>query len=347
MAHKITLQPSGHEYEVPDGKSILDGGLAAGIAMAYSCRAGTCRTCRGTVVEGSVDYGMVLVDTYLTPEDKAKGYALLCVAKPLSDCVINVRVMEGLDGIVPRMTPCRVMKITKPAPDVAIVLLRLPMNENLRYLPGQYVEFLLKDGKRRSYSIANAPTAEGVIDLELHIRHLPGGLFTDHVFGAMKERELMRMEAPLGTFYLRESSTKPMILLASGTGFAPIKAIAEYAFQRGVNAKRPMTIYWGGRTKADLYMLELAQSWAAQQPNVTFVPVLSDATPACAWAGRTGFVHRAVMEDFPDLSTHQVYACGAPVMVDAARADFGARCELPEDEFFADSFITEKERAGA
>lgn len=354
MAFTVTLKPSGHAFQVPDDKSILHAGLAAGLMMPYSCQTGVCSTCRGTIVDGRVDYGMVNPQ-YLPDSEKAKGYALLCQAKPLSDCVIEVRELEGIDGIVPKKIPCRVMKIEKPAPDVAILSLRLPMNENMRFLAGQYVEFLLRDPRpeaggaeiRRAYSIANAPRVEGVIDLELHARHLPGGIFTDRVFSTLKERELLRFEGPLGTFYLREQSAKPIVFVASGTGFAPIKAIIEHAFAKGIDANRPMTLYWGARVRRDLYMSALPEGWAAVHPNFRFVPVLSEATPGCDWHGRAGFVHRAVMEDFPDLSGHQVYACGAPAMVEAARRDFGQLCRLPEEEFFADSFITEAERAAS
>jgi CDP-4-dehydro-6-deoxyglucose reductase len=218
------------------------------------------------------------------------------------------------------------------------------MNEPMLYRAGQYVEFILKDGKRRAYSIANAPHNEGVRQLELHLRLTPGGAFTEHVFGAMKPRDIHRIEMPLGTFFLREESDKPMVMLASGTGFAPIKAIIEYTLQKGLT--RPITLYWGGRRREDLYMQALAEQWAGQHPHIRFVPVLSDATPECAWSGRTGFVHRAVMEDFPDLSGHQVYACGAPVVVESALRDFRNSCGLPEEEFFADSFLTEADKAG-
>ena len=340
MAFKVTLQPSGHSFEVPEGKSILQAGLDAGFAMPYSCRTGVCRTCRGTIREGSVDYGMVH-PTYLPDSDKAKGYALLCQAKPRSDVVLEVRELEGLAGIRPRVVPCRVERLDKPAPDVAVVGLRLPMNENFRFLAGQYLDILLKDGRRRSYSIANAPQPEGVTAVVLHIRHTPGGAFTDHVFGALKVRELLRFEGPLGTFYLREDSQKPIVMVASGTGFAPIKAMCEHALEKGM--ERPITVYWGCRARRDLYMLDAPQRWS--HPDLRFVPVLSDPTPECRWDGRTGFVHRAVMEDFPDLSGRQVYACGAPAMVDAARADFGAQCGLPPEEFYADSFLTEADKA--
>jgi CDP-4-dehydro-6-deoxyglucose reductase, E3 len=331
MGYRVTLKPSGNSYEAEEGKNILQAGLDAGHMLPYSCRAGVCRTCRGTILEGKVDYGLVH-DTYLPESDKAKGYALLCQAKPLSDLVIEVREVQG---VRPRVIPCRVERLEKPAPDVAVIGLRLPMNENFRFLAGQYIDFLLKDGKRRSFSIATRPDPGGVTALELHVRHTPGGVFTDHVFGKLKVRDLLRFEGPLGSFYLREDSSKPIVMVASGTGFAPIKAICEYALEKKVS--RPVTLYWGVRLKRDLYMLELARSWK----HLNFIPVLSDEQ----WEGRMGFVHRAVMEDFPDLSGHQVYACGAPIVVESARRDFSAQCRLPADEFYADSFLTEADKA--
>jgi len=331
MTHRITLKPSGHTYEVDEGKTVLQAGLDAGFMLPYSCRAGVCRTCRGTVLEGKVDYGAVH-DTYLPDSDKAKGYALLCQAKPLSDLTIEVREVHG---VRPRIIPCRVERLDMPAPDVAVTGLRLPMNENFRFLAGQYIDILMKEGRRRSYSLATRPDPGGVTALEIHVRHTPGGAFTDHVFTKLKVRDLLRFEGPLGSFYLREESDKPMIMLASGTGFAPIRSICEYAAEKKI--ARPITLYWGGRLKRDLYQMDIAAAW----PNVRFVPVLSDEK----WEGRMGFVHRAVMEDFPDLSGHQVYACGAPIVVESARKDFTAQCGLPADEFYADSFLTEADKA--
>jgi CDP-4-dehydro-6-deoxyglucose reductase len=216
-----------------------------------------------------------------------------------------------------------------------VIGLRLPMNENFRFLAGQYIDFLLKEGKRRSYSLATRPNPGGVTALEIHVRHTPGGAFTDHVFSNLKVRDLLRFEGPLGSFYLREDSAKPIVMVASGTGFAPIKAICEHAREKKIG--RPITLYWGCRLKRDLYQLEVAQSW----PHVKFIPVLSDEP----WDGRTGFVHRAAMQDFPDMSGVQVYACGAPIVVESARRDFSAQCMLPADEFFADSFLTEADKA--
>ena len=334
---KVTLQPSGHSFEVPEGQNIVQAGLAAGYMLPYSCRAGVCRTCRGTILEGKVDYGMVH-ETYLPESDKAKGLALLCQAKPLSDVVVEVREVQG---VKPRMIPCRVEKLEKPAPDVAVIGLRLPMNENFRFLAGQYIDILLKEGKRRSYSLATKPDPSGVTALEIHVRATPGGLFTEQVFAKLKVRDLLRFEGPLGSFYLREESDKPIVLLASGTGFAPIRSIIEYALEKKIEEKRPMTLYWGCRVKPDLYQMDIAQSWV--RPGFKFIPVLSDEQ----WSGRMGFVHRAVMQDFPDMSGMQVYACGAPIVVESARKDFSLSCKLSAEEFYADSFLTEADKAAA
>jgi CDP-4-dehydro-6-deoxyglucose reductase len=217
-----------------------------------------------------------------------------------------------------------------------VIRLKLPANERLVFLAGQFIEFLQKDGSRRSFSMACPPHDAEL--LELHVRHVAGGVFTDHVFGKMKERDILRFEGPLGTFFLREDSQKPIVFVASGTGFAPIKSVIEHALRKSV--ARPMTLSWGGRRPKDLYMDALARQWP-----IKYVPVVSDALPEDGWTGRTGFVHRAVMEDFPDLSGYQVYACGVPVMVDAARRDFVQTCGLPEEEFFADSFTTQADLA--
>jgi CDP-4-dehydro-6-deoxyglucose reductase len=239
--------------------------------------------------------------------------------------------------------PCRVSRIERPARDVVILTLQLPANDPLRYHAGQYVEFILQGGARRSYSIANAPHTQGAKpSIELHLRHMVGGLFTDHVFGRMKEKDILRIEGPFGSFFLREDSKKPMVLLASGTGMAPIKAIVEHLTWKG--SERPALLYWGCRSRRDLYLHDWALAAAAALPSLRYIPVLSEPHSDDAWTGRTGFVHHAVMHDLPNLSAYQVYACGAPVMVEAAERDFVARCGLPKDEFYADSFTSEADK---
>jgi CDP-4-dehydro-6-deoxyglucose reductase len=331
---KVTLQPSGQVFDVEPGEAVLAAALRQGFVLPYGCKNGACGSCKGKILEGAVDYGTYQKKA-LTDEEKAQGKALFCQAKPLGDLVIEARTIGAAKDIQVKTLPCRVQKLERLTDDVMVLQLKLPANERLQFLPGQYLEFLLKDGTRRSFSMANAPAAEL---LELHVRHVPGGQFTDNVFQKMKERDILRMEAPLGTFFLREDSDKPVVFVASGTGFAPIKSIIEAALAKGV--KRRMALYWGGRRPKDLYMDALAKGW-----GIPYVPVVSEALPEDNWAGRTGFVHRAVMQDFPDLSGHQVYACGVPVMVDAARRDFTAACRLPEDEFYADSFTTQADLA--
>ena len=336
--HRVTLQPSGQSFEVEEGESILTAALRQQFVLPYGCRNGACGSCKGKLLEGSVDYG-VYQQKALPDQEKAQGKALFCQAKPLTDLVIEARTVGAVKDIQVKTLPCRVQKLERLADDVMALHLKLPANERLQFLAGQYLEFLLRDGSRRSFSMANAPHDDELI--QLHVRHVAGGQFTDHVFGKMKERDILRFEGPLGTFFLREESRKPVVFVASGTGFAPIKSIIESARHRGV--ERPMTLYWGGRRPKDLYMNALAESWG--RAGLRYVPVISDALAEDGWRGRAGFVHRAVMEDFPDLSGHQVYACGVPIMVDSAKRDFSAHCNLPEEEFFADSFTTQADLA--
>jgi CDP-4-dehydro-6-deoxyglucose reductase, E3 len=333
--HKVTVQPSGQSFAVEEAESVLTAALRQGVMLPYGCKNGACGSCKGKIVSGAVDYGHYHARV-LTEEERAHGKALFCQAKPLGELVIECRTIGAAKDIAVRLLPCRVQNITKVADDVMIVQLKLPANERLQFLAGQYIDFLLKGGERRSFSMANPPHADELI--ELHIRHVPGGNFTDHVFGKMKERDILRFEGPLGSFFLREDSDKPIVFVASGTGFAPIKSIIESALHRKV--ERPMVLYWGCRRPKDLYLNALAEKWALEQPNFRYVPVVSEAAPEDAWSGRSGFVHRAVMHDLPDLSGYQVYACGVPVMVDSARNDFIMHCQLPEDEFYADSFTT-------
>lgn len=340
MSFKVTVLPSNHQFTVEDGQSVLDAALAADIVLPYSCRNGTCSTCRGKVVSGSYDAGAA-PEAILSPDDLAQGYTLFCQAKPSSDMVIESHEIRMASDIQIRKMPARVMDLQRLGNDVMIMQVQLPASDPFPYYPGQYLEFILKDGRRRSYSMATPPVANNLV--ELHVRHMPGGAFTDHVFGGgptqMKQREILRVEAPLGSFFLRQNSAKPIIFLASGTGFAPIKAMVLHMIATGDT--RPVSVYWGGRRPSDLYMLELAQQWAQDHSFLKFIPVVSEALPEDGWAGRTGYVHQAVMQDFPDLSGHQVYACGAPAMVASARADFQQTNGLPEDEFFADAFTSE------
>jgi CDP-4-dehydro-6-deoxyglucose reductase, E3 len=319
----------------------LTAALRAGLLIPYGCKNGACGSCKGRIISGDITHGPYQPMT-LPESERQQGKSLFCVAHPKTDVTIEARDVRKLGDIVIKTMPCRVEQLDRVADDVMIVRLKLPASERLRFHAGQYIELLLKDAKgnqRRSFSMANAPHDDALI--ELHIRHTPGGMFTDRLFGIgaqpIKVRDILRFEGPQGSFFLREESDKPMVLVASGTGFAPIKAIIEHAFH--TESKRSMTLYWGGRRPKDLYLHHLATAWAEKHPaQFKFIPVISDALGEDAWSGRTGFVHRAVMEDHPDLSAHQVYACGAPIVVDSARADFTAKCGLPEDEFFADSF---------
>jgi CDP-4-dehydro-6-deoxyglucose reductase len=330
MPYHVTVKPTNHTFTVNDGETVLDAALREHVVIAYGCRNGACGTCKGKLLAGKLDYGTYQKHA-LPDAERETGMALFCQARPLSDLVIECREIAGVKDVQIKMLPCRVQQMQRVAPDVMVLRLKLPTNERLQFLAGQYID-IIKNGARRSFSMANPPHDDAF--LELHLRNY-GGPFSEHVFTRMKERDILRFEGPFGTFFLREDSAKPIVFVASGTGFAPVKAIIEHALHKRI--PRPMTLYWGCRVRADLYMNEVAESWERKH-GVHYIPVLSDALPTDDWTGRTGFVHRAVMEDLPDLSGHQIYACGAPVMVEAAHNDFTAQCKLPEEEFYSDSF---------
>jgi CDP-4-dehydro-6-deoxyglucose reductase len=333
MSFAVAIQPSGHTLSAEADESILEAAMRQGLTLPYGCRDGVCGACRGKVLNGKIDHGKAQPHA-LSDADREAGFALFCCAQARSDLVIESREVRKASDIPVKTLPARIQQLVRAAPDVMILKLKLPANERLQFLSGQYIDILLKDGKRRSFSLANAPHDDEL--LELHVRLMAGGLFTEHVFSQMKEKDILRFNGPHGTFFLREDSKKPMVMVAGGTGFAPIKSVVEHAIAE--NCQRPITVYWGGRTRADLYHLSLAKGWATAHANIRFVPVLSEPTATDSWEGRTGLVHQAVMADFPDLSEHQVYACGAPAMIAAAKRDFSSGCKLPESEFFADSF---------
>ena len=339
--HRITFVPSMRTIDCGEQTSILSAALDAGIQLPFSCRSGVCRTCRGRITHGEVAHGSVH-PAYLTEIDRAKGFAHLCQATPRADCTISIDEVDAGKTFAGKQYPARILELTRPTPDVAIVKLGLPPNEPLRFHAGQYVDILLDGNLRRSYSLANAPRGDGARQIELHIRHLTGGTFTDRVFSTLKIRDMLRIEAPQGQFYLREDSDKPIVLLASGTGFAPIKSIVEYSIARGL--RRPIHLFWGGRRRADLYLDALARSWAVEHPHIQYTPVLSEPSAECSWTGPIGFVHRAVAGHVAELANAQVYACGVPVMVEAARQEFCA-AGLPEEAFFSDAFVSEADKA--
>lgn len=341
MTFKVTVQPSGRVFECEAEDTVLAAGLRAGIGMPYGCKNGACGSCKGVLVSGTVVHGPHQVKALPVAEEEA-GKALFCCARAQSDLVIGVREVQGLDDFPVRKMPSRVARMERLGEDVMVLWLQLPATEKLQYRAGQYLEFILKDGRRRSYSLAHAPHIDELVSL--HIRHMPGGVFTDHVFSSMKERDILRFEGPLGSFFLRQDSERPIVLVASGTGFAPVKAIIEQAVH--TKSQRPMTLYWGGRRPRDLYMHTLCEQWQQTLPGFRYVPVVSNALAEDHWQGRTGFVHLAVMEDFADLSGYQVYACGAPAVVDAAQREFIGQRGLPATEFFADAFTSQRDAPG-
>jgi CDP-4-dehydro-6-deoxyglucose reductase len=319
MSFQISVQPSGRSFNADTNETLLAAGIRQGIGLPYGCKDGACGSCKCKKISGTVVHGPHQ-DKALSADEEAQGLVLTCCATAQSDVVLESKQVTAEGGLPVKKMPVRVVTLEKKSHDVIVLKLQLPANDVMKFHAGQYIEFLLRDGSRRSYSMANAPHTLEVAPptVELHIRHMPGGKFT---------------------------SDKPMVLLASGTGFAPIKALIEHMQHRGIT--RPATLYWGGRRPADLYMADWIEARLAEMPNLRYVPVISNAEAEDHWTGRTGFVHQAVLQDFPDLSGHQVYACGAPIVVDSAKRDYVAQGGLPEEEFYADSFTSEADKAKA
>ena len=344
MSFNVSVLPSGRSFTANADEPLLAAAIRQGIGMPYGCKDGACGSCKCKKLVGTVVHGAHQLKA-LSAEEEASGFILTCCGVAHTDVVLESRQITDESAFPIRKMPVRVTSLQRASHDVLIIRLQLPASDALKYHAGQYVEFLLAGGKRRSYSMANAPhTQADTPGIELHIRYMAGGKFTEHVFGAMKEKEILRIEGPYGSFFLREDSNKPMVLLASGTGFAPIKALIEHMQHK--NITRPAVLYWGGRRPADLYMNDWMQAKVAEMPNLRYIPVVSDALPEDNWMGRTGFVHQAVLEDLADLSAHQVYACGAPIVVESAHSAYVA-AGLPDSEFYADSFVTEKDKAQA
>jgi CDP-4-dehydro-6-deoxyglucose reductase len=328
MSFTVHIEPSGHEFAVRAEETVLDAALRQNIGLPYGCRNGACGSCISSLLEGEIDYPS---GNTAALEGQADDACLLCQAVPRSDLRCAVGEVEQAEEIQPRTLPCRVDGKEQLSHDVVRLYLKQPEGQRLQFLAGQYLDIILKDGRKRAFSIANAPHDDAFI--ELHIRHIEGGQFTDHVFSAMEEKEILRIQAPLGRFTLREESERPLIFIAGGTGFAPIKGMIEHAFHVGI--RRPMHLYWGVRSRRDLYLPELAAQWAAVHPGFRFVPVLSE--PDADWEGRSGFVHQAVVEDHPTMSGFDVYMAGPPVMVQAGRKAF-EDAGLGLEHMFSDAF---------
>ena len=344
-AFQISVAPSGRSFQSQGDETILAAAIRSGVGLPYGCKDGACGSCKCKKLSGSVAHANHQAKA-LSADEEAAGFVLTCCARPLSDVVLESRQVTDESAYPIKKMPVRVSTLEKKSHDVMQVRLQLPAADTFRYHAGQYIEFILRDGARRAYSMANAPhTQPEQHSIELHIRHMPGGKFTDHVFGALKEKEILRIEGPFGSFFLREDSNKPLILLAAGTGFAPLKALIEHMQFKGIT--RPTTLYWGGRRPQDLYLDDWVRARLAQMPQLSYVPVVSDALPEDGWSGRSGLVHQAVLEDFADLSGHQVYACGAPVVVDSAWRAYVQQRGLPSEAFFADAFTSEADKHSA
>ena len=326
----MTLQSSGKRFDVEAQESVLDAARRVGLALPYSCLSGVCGSCKATLISGQCHYPRN-PPSALNAAELARHQVLLCQAVPLSDLVIAAREVASVADMSRRTLALKVIEKSLLAPDVVRLLLQPSRGVALKRLPGQYLDVLLADGKRRAFSIANAPHTGS--EIELHVRHVAGGGFTRHVFEDLQPGAVLRVEGPLGTFVPREHSERPILFVAGGTGFAPVKALIEHFLH--LATRRSMTLYWGARAPDELYLRKLPEIWTTVAPSLRFVPVVSVAE--ARHGERTGLVHEAVLEDHPDLAAFDVYMSGPPALIDAGRRSF-IQAGLPEDRLYYDSF---------
>ena len=332
MTYHVHLARSRLRFGVEPGETVLAAGLRHGLALPFGCRGGTCASCRVRLLEGTVEHAPAAADAHaLLQAERDAGYILMCQAMPTSDLELQLHQPERLEQLRPRQLPVRLLERWMLSHDVVGLSVQLPRGEPFRYLPGQYVDFLLADGRRRSFSIANA--AAPAETLEFHLRVTPHGWFAHYALEQLEARAILRIEGPLGAFYLREDSTRPVVMMAGGTGFAPLKAMLEHQFRAGFS--RPFHLFWGARSRRDLYLHALAEDWARQHPQLRYTPVLSE--PDADWRGERGFVHEAVLRAHPDLAGHEIYLAGPPVMVHAGKQAF-IQAGLDADHLYYDSF---------
>lgn len=328
---RITLLPAQHEIAAGGDESILDAARRAGINLPHSCKGGHCASCRARLVEGAIRYPD-MPPAGLTEQEHHHGDVLLCQARAASAHVtVRLREIHAPVDLQVKSLPCRVEQLQQLAPDVMAMFLKWPAAEDFAYLPGQYIDVLLPQQRRRSFSIANAPGRTA--SLELHVGRVAGGEFTQQVFEAIRPGTLLRMEGPLGQFWFRQTSPRPALLIAGGTGYAPMRAMLEALLGRG--EERPLHLYWGVRTPEQLYEQARLHEWTQRHANFRYTPVVSGAAPS--WQGRTGLVHAAALQDHDDFAALDVYTAGPPALVEAVRYELVAR-GLPAEQLFFDSF---------
>lgn len=331
MVFKVTNYASGHQFKVNPGETVLDAALRQGINLEYGCRGGRCGDCQGRLLEGQFGYAQqpLLLQRKSLDEDAI----LLCQAVPNSDLIIEAREFTTSLDLTPMRMPCKVLTKDPLCHDVMRLHLKLPETVRVPFLAGQYLDFIQDDGERRSFSIANAPHDDNTI--ELHIRNVVGGEFTQYIFDELKEKDILRIEIPLGNFFLREHSERPIILMGGGTGFAPLKAIVEHT--RYIGSHRPIHLFWGVRAKRDLYLDSLPKTWADTLDHFAYTPVLSNPQDDDHWKGETGYVHESVLRHYPELQGFDIYMSGPPIMIDAAREAF-LQHGLPPAHLYSDAF---------
>lgn len=333
MSYTVTLMPDHATFTVEAGEPILSAAKRQNFNLPHACQNGICGQCKAEVVSGGVMQG-VHAELALSSEEAARGKILMCCTTLNGDVMLKIPGYNGTSAPPVKTFPTRVASADYIG-DVAVLTLSLPKSPPFQFWAGQYIDILLTNGQTRSYSIANGPNRPET--LTLHIAKREGGLLSGMLFGeevSIQEKTILRVRGPLGTFTLQEND-KPVIFMATGTGFAPIGSILHQLADNG--SSRTVHLYWGARNRGGLYDFQTASDLIARLPNARFTPVLS--RPDEGWQGATGYVQTHVAADYPDLSGFEVYACGSAQMIESANELLQQQCGLPEEAFFSDAFV--------
>ncbi|WP_243788755.1 FAD-binding oxidoreductase [Saccharopolyspora gloriosae] len=338
-AHRIRFEPVDIEIEADEGETVLDAAFRQGVMLMHGCKEGQCSACKSFLLDGDVQMGRYSTFA-LADYESDEGYVLLCRSHAYSDLDIELlnydedMIRAGLPVVTVQTEVSAVEELTH---DISLLRLAVTGDDEFKFHPGQYVDVTIPGGdEHRSFSMANLPRTSGS-EVEFIIKRYPGGKFSGLLESELRPGVPLSINGPYGTFTLRASSDRRIVLLAGGAGMAPILALLRQIAAKD-DFDREVVFYYGARTERDLFMLDEIAELGGRIPGFGFVPVLSDEE----WSGARGMVTAVAAEREASLADCDVYLCGPPPMIDAGLAVLEER-GVPQEQIFYDKFTVSAE----